>query len=167
VALWKARISTQPLWGFSSSNPYHSQSRAEHFRIDNNQHFEFNHIPKNFNCQNMSELTFCCVRVFLSSLPTEFPSSNKIDVCFSEEILCIRSTMRGRNLLVCAIMRNQSGRLPARANFSSSISTPTSSPAENAVKSLADMPGMSVAEFAYKRWRQPKLYKLQAWTNYL
>jgi hypothetical protein len=29
VALWKARISTQPLWGFSSSNPYHSQSRAE------------------------------------------------------------------------------------------------------------------------------------------
>jgi hypothetical protein len=32
VALWKARISTQPLWGFSSSNPYHSQSRAEQFR---------------------------------------------------------------------------------------------------------------------------------------
>jgi hypothetical protein len=30
VALWKARISAQPLWGFSSSNPYHSQSRAEH-----------------------------------------------------------------------------------------------------------------------------------------
>jgi hypothetical protein len=25
------RISAQPLWGFSSSNPYHSQSRAEHF----------------------------------------------------------------------------------------------------------------------------------------
>jgi hypothetical protein len=31
VALWKARISTQPLWGFSSSNPYHSQSRAEQY----------------------------------------------------------------------------------------------------------------------------------------
>ncbi len=25
----KERISTKPLWGFSSSNPYHSQSRAE------------------------------------------------------------------------------------------------------------------------------------------
>jgi hypothetical protein len=31
VALWKARISAQPLWGFSSSNPYHSQSRAEQY----------------------------------------------------------------------------------------------------------------------------------------
>jgi hypothetical protein len=32
VALCQARISTKPLWGFSSSNPYHSQSRAEqHF----------------------------------------------------------------------------------------------------------------------------------------
>jgi hypothetical protein len=30
VALCQARISTKPLWGFSSSNPYHSQSRAEH-----------------------------------------------------------------------------------------------------------------------------------------
>jgi hypothetical protein len=29
VALCQARISTKPLWGFSSSNPYHSQSRAE------------------------------------------------------------------------------------------------------------------------------------------
>jgi hypothetical protein len=29
VALCKARISVQPLWGFSSSNPHHSQSRAE------------------------------------------------------------------------------------------------------------------------------------------
>jgi hypothetical protein len=29
VALCKARISAQPLWGFSSSNPHHSQSRAE------------------------------------------------------------------------------------------------------------------------------------------
>jgi hypothetical protein len=31
VALCQARISTKPLWGFSSSNPYHSQSRAEHY----------------------------------------------------------------------------------------------------------------------------------------
>ncbi len=30
VALREARISVQPLWGFSSSNPHHSQSRAEH-----------------------------------------------------------------------------------------------------------------------------------------
>ncbi len=29
MALCKARISVQPLWGFSSSNPHHSQSRAE------------------------------------------------------------------------------------------------------------------------------------------
>jgi hypothetical protein len=29
VALREARISVQPLWGFSSSNPHHSQSRAE------------------------------------------------------------------------------------------------------------------------------------------
>jgi hypothetical protein len=29
VALCQARTSTKPLWGFSSSNPYHSQSRAE------------------------------------------------------------------------------------------------------------------------------------------
>jgi hypothetical protein len=29
VALCQARSSTKPLWGFSSSNPYHSQSRAE------------------------------------------------------------------------------------------------------------------------------------------
>jgi hypothetical protein len=33
VALCQARISTKPLWGFSSSNPYHSQSRAEHLMI--------------------------------------------------------------------------------------------------------------------------------------
>jgi hypothetical protein len=33
VALCQARISTKPLWGFSSSNPYHSQSRAEHYWI--------------------------------------------------------------------------------------------------------------------------------------
>jgi hypothetical protein len=33
VALCQARISTKPLWGFSSSNPYHSQSRAEHLLI--------------------------------------------------------------------------------------------------------------------------------------
>jgi hypothetical protein len=32
VALCQARISTKPLWGFSSSNPYHSQSRAEHLQ---------------------------------------------------------------------------------------------------------------------------------------
>jgi hypothetical protein len=30
VALCQARISTKPLWGFSSSNPYPTQSRAEH-----------------------------------------------------------------------------------------------------------------------------------------
>jgi hypothetical protein len=29
VALCQARISTKPLWGFSSSNPYPTQSRAE------------------------------------------------------------------------------------------------------------------------------------------
>jgi hypothetical protein len=29
VALCQARTSTKPLWGLSSSNPYHSQSRAE------------------------------------------------------------------------------------------------------------------------------------------
>jgi hypothetical protein len=33
VALCQARTSTKPLWGFSSSNPYHSQSRAEHLYI--------------------------------------------------------------------------------------------------------------------------------------
>jgi hypothetical protein len=33
VALCQARISTKPLWGFSSSNPYHSQSRAEQIYI--------------------------------------------------------------------------------------------------------------------------------------
>jgi hypothetical protein len=33
VALCQARISTKPLWGFSSSNPYHSQSRAEHLLL--------------------------------------------------------------------------------------------------------------------------------------
>jgi hypothetical protein len=33
VALCQARISTKPLWGFSSSNPYHSQSRAEQLLI--------------------------------------------------------------------------------------------------------------------------------------
>ncbi len=30
MARREARISVQPLWGFSSSNPHHSQSRAEH-----------------------------------------------------------------------------------------------------------------------------------------
>jgi hypothetical protein len=35
VALCQARISTKPLWGFSSSNPYHSQSRAEHYQKPN------------------------------------------------------------------------------------------------------------------------------------
>jgi hypothetical protein len=34
VALCQARISTKPLWGFSSSNPYHSQSRAEHLLLE-------------------------------------------------------------------------------------------------------------------------------------
>jgi hypothetical protein len=33
VALCQARISTKPLWGFSSSNPYHSQSRAEQYLL--------------------------------------------------------------------------------------------------------------------------------------
>jgi hypothetical protein len=36
VALCQARISTKPLWGFSSSNPYHSQSRAEQLLIRKN-----------------------------------------------------------------------------------------------------------------------------------
>jgi hypothetical protein len=36
VALCQARISTKPLWGFSSSNPYHSQSRAEQLVIEKN-----------------------------------------------------------------------------------------------------------------------------------
>jgi hypothetical protein len=35
VALCQARISTKPLWGFSSSNPYHSQSRAEQPEFSN------------------------------------------------------------------------------------------------------------------------------------
>jgi hypothetical protein len=35
VALCQARISTKPLWGFSSSNPYHSQSRAEQLFFPN------------------------------------------------------------------------------------------------------------------------------------
>jgi hypothetical protein len=114
----------------------------------------------------MSEITFYCIRVFLLNTVSQLNLLVliKINFYFSEDILSIRSTMRGRNHVVCTFIRNQ---VPARANFSSSISTPTSSPAEKAVKSLADMPGMSVAEFAYKRWRQPKLYKLQAWTTYL
>jgi len=33
VALCQARISTKPLWGFSSSNPYPTQSRAEQLRL--------------------------------------------------------------------------------------------------------------------------------------
>ncbi len=33
MALCQARISTKPLWRFSSSNPYHSQSRAEQVLI--------------------------------------------------------------------------------------------------------------------------------------
>jgi hypothetical protein len=40
VALCQARISTKPLWGFSSSNPYHSQSRAEHTF-----YFKINSLP--------------------------------------------------------------------------------------------------------------------------
>jgi hypothetical protein len=31
VALCQARTSTKPLWGLTSSNPYHSQSRAEQY----------------------------------------------------------------------------------------------------------------------------------------
>jgi hypothetical protein len=34
VALREARISVQPLWGFSSSNPHHSQSRAEQLVLE-------------------------------------------------------------------------------------------------------------------------------------
>jgi hypothetical protein len=33
VALCQARISTKPLWGFSSSNPYPTQSRAEQVEL--------------------------------------------------------------------------------------------------------------------------------------
>jgi hypothetical protein len=33
VALCQARTSTKPLWGLTSSNPYHSQSRAEQLLI--------------------------------------------------------------------------------------------------------------------------------------
>jgi hypothetical protein len=33
VALCQARSSTKPLWGFTSRNPYHSQSRAEQPKI--------------------------------------------------------------------------------------------------------------------------------------
>jgi len=33
VALCQARTSTKPLWGLSSSNPYHSQSRAEQSKL--------------------------------------------------------------------------------------------------------------------------------------
>jgi hypothetical protein len=43
VALCQARSSTKPLWGFSSSNPYHSQSRAEHqYRKSNKKSVELN-----------------------------------------------------------------------------------------------------------------------------
>jgi hypothetical protein len=41
VALCQARISTKPLWGFSSSNPYHSQSRAEQCASISNVLFSF------------------------------------------------------------------------------------------------------------------------------
>jgi hypothetical protein len=34
VALCQARISTKPLWGFSSSNPYPTQSRAEQVQFE-------------------------------------------------------------------------------------------------------------------------------------
>ena len=33
MALCQARTSTKPLWGLSSSNPYHSQSRAEQSKL--------------------------------------------------------------------------------------------------------------------------------------
>jgi hypothetical protein len=51
VALCQARISTKPLWGFSSSNPYHSQSRAEqlltgHYNVTP---LEFLHLLKSEN----------------------------------------------------------------------------------------------------------------------
>jgi hypothetical protein len=36
VALCQARISTKPLWGFSSSNPYPTQSRAEQLLMFDN-----------------------------------------------------------------------------------------------------------------------------------
>ena len=35
-------------------------------------------------------------------------------------------------------------------------------PTEPPLKSLAEMPGMSVLEFMYLRWKQPKVYKLQS-----
>jgi hypothetical protein len=84
VALWKARISAQPLWGFSSSNPYHSQSRAEQIGIciqlalENNCHFK----PKDLNfTRNIikqiaqeSSHNFKKITLFLLSLESWSPS---------------------------------------------------------------------------------------------
>jgi hypothetical protein len=52
VALCQARSSTKPLWGFSSSNPYHSQSRAEQHptgtgKNDNSKMITFFLFPEN------------------------------------------------------------------------------------------------------------------------
>ncbi len=80
MALCKARISTKQLWGFSSSNPHHSQSRAEQQLF----HGELNPLKKlKIACEksyqqkcdgNMHFLTFTyvCKYVLLKTFLCEF-----------------------------------------------------------------------------------------------
>lgn len=49
-----------------------------------------------------------------------------------------------------------------KSSWAPSVQLSTTSPMDPAAKSLKDMPGMSALEFAYKRWRQPRIYKLQS-----
>jgi hypothetical protein len=56
VALCQARISTKPLWGFSSSNPYHSQSRAEQGFVSNKKTAILKHANKNYARQSRKSL---------------------------------------------------------------------------------------------------------------
>jgi hypothetical protein len=46
VALCQARSSTKPLWGFTSRNPYHSQSRAE--QLESKEYCDGISISQNF-----------------------------------------------------------------------------------------------------------------------
>jgi hypothetical protein len=66
VALCQARISTKPLWGFSSSNPYHSQSRAEqqgNFSFIKDESFTFS-MRRNFDKTGQS-VPFCDIKQYL------------------------------------------------------------------------------------------------------
>jgi hypothetical protein len=56
VALCQARISTKPLWGFSSSNPYPTQSRAEHKVIVEKQIFQYLFSDFRGNARSLSAL---------------------------------------------------------------------------------------------------------------